>query len=67
MKCKGGFSPPYRLDYEPGRGKPASSLLSHLLLKGRRKPVTTLLSHLIPKGRRKLASALLSHLILKDH
>jgi len=52
MKCRGGFSPPDRLDNGLGRGKIALIQLLHLILKGRGKPVPILLLHLILNIRR---------------
>jgi hypothetical protein len=71
MKCRGGFSPPDRLDNGLGRGKTAPTLLLYLILKGREKPSHTVVAsnsqHLILNERGIPAPTLLSHLILKDH
>jgi len=34
QQCRGAYSAPKRLDYGPGRGKPAPTLPSHFIFKG---------------------------------
>jgi hypothetical protein len=61
MKCRGGFSPPDRLDNGLGLGKHSPLQLLHLILKGRGKPVPILLLHLILKGRGMPAATLVAY------